>query len=1602
MRINMAKQMMACAVAASMFAQPAFAAITDISNVPLGSTAGATYLPNLLFILDDSGSMGSDYNPDYVNDNNGCMTTSGGNTNCTRGDPAYEGGGANGFNGVGYDPNFTYQNGLSSTGQPVLNPPSGTLTPTSLTPDAYLGGANVNITNTFPDKTYCNSAATPACKRSGADTTGTVTPVNTKDAEGNNLGAGQFPYRANVSSASTINFGLPEMMTTASFTRSGSTVTATTIGLYPSLGSPLPAKPSPLTTSDKVYVTTGSAGLNVTCVPVTSVSANGTSFTYTAGSSGTIAATNGSYRKCGAGTWTRSGTTVTVTVTATPSHGLQSNDLLLIDSNDNNQDKTTATPITVTPVTNTTTFTYTGSSAGGSLASGTVAWVRTGLYNVVSTSNTAPAVYSITPLEYCRDLNLTDCIEAVPPSVPTNPNPLCNPFCAAYTVKAYVRFCKTQNDALSPGTVTGNSTIAPAVTPTPRCQLKFVNQTGLTQYIYPRYGWFNRDTVVSVAGLTFKNRLGRSDCVTVGTTPDCTYTEEIQNYAKWYTYYRTRMQMMKTSAGRSFLPFISNPTGTPAKPDRLRVGFITINPTFINNNNNSNGANVHSSKYLRIDTFNTAQGASWYSKFYSIIPNNSTPLRLALSRAGWIFAGKLNNGLTAGIPPADDPMQASCQKNYTFLTTDGFWNQGTGQDIAGNALGNTDNVNNSTAAPYAAPDYFVSRTTGTYDGAVSNATAGAGPGGSGTLADIALYYYRTDLRNGGAGPLTSPNTSPANQDVSNNNVPVNPLSTYDFAIHQHMNTYTIGLADGLMRYQADYATAATGDFAAIKGALPATGNCFWATGVCDWPLPLADGQSALDDLWHAAVNGRGQFYSAVNPNALATGLSSALNNLDTTVAAAAAAATSSPQVSQGSQRAFSTTYQTATWSGRVFAQEINGDTGDILPPILWEAHTLLLNKVGGATDTRKLLISDPTTATKLKDFRWTVGAVPNGTLNAAEKAVFLNKCVPASTMAQCGTLTPAQTAIANNGSALVGFLRGQTGNEATIFRDRTELDPVTNASVQTILGDIVNSQPIAVRDPFLNYVNESIPEAAGETYPDFIKRIQTAFPSGRPGPLLIGANDGFLHAFDPGTGVEQWGYAPRFLLGNMYQLADSGYPGQHRYFVDGSPEVTDVFDALAGKWKTIVVGGTNSGGRGFYALDITDPLNPLGLWEFCSDPAWCPNDTTTSPTTYHNDQDLGFSYGNPVIGRRTSDGKWVVVVTSGLNNVGLLPTDGDGLGYFYVLDAITGGILHKVRVPAPAGMASTIDPLGLMKIGAYYPSGFDDPVFQRVYGGDKKGNVWRMDMSAKNMTVYTGPAAVTTGAALNPDNMNRPIVQLLTTFKDPNGRVQPITARPAGTHLGPDAYKPDTRIYYVGTGRYLGNSDLSDPGAVSGVAWQQTIYGVRDLIDEIDPATATFVPAVNFQLDPKVVQQTLSPGSGGNRIITKNPVDWKNNNGFFINLNPVFPPPDPATGNSPGERIVLDVRLIHGTLVFTSTVPGTGCTAGGNSFQYALDFRTGGYVGNVAQAGYNVGQLVVGAALIETSTGVKLLNKTITGGNIPTAVPVDTKFQSKRFSYRER
>ncbi len=113
-------------------------------------------------------------------------------------------------------------------------------------------------------------------------------------------------------------------------------------------------------------------------------------------------------------------------------------------------------------------------------------------------------------------------------------------------------------------------------------------------------------------------------------------------------------------------------------------------------------------------------------------------------------------------------------------------------------------------------------------------------------------------------------------------------------------------------------------------------------------------------------------------------------------------------------------------------------------------------------------------------------------------------------------------------------------------------------------------------------------------------------------------------------------------------------------------------------WKTILVGGLNGGGKGYYALDITDPDVPSLLWEF---------DTT-------NDADLGYTFGNPIVTKK-ADGTWVVLVTSGYNNAGGSNT---GKGFLYVLNANTGAVISKYT-ERDEGVLQR--PSGLAKINPY-------------------------------------------------------------------------------------------------------------------------------------------------------------------------------------------------------------------------------------------------------------------------------------------------------------
>ncbi|MFN0038143.1 MAG: hypothetical protein ACKVP2_01345, partial [Burkholderiales bacterium] len=234
-----------------------------------------------------------------------------------------------------------------------------------------------------------------------------------------------------------------------------------------------------------------------------------------------------------------------------------------------------------------------------------------------------------------------------------------NPF--YYTISS-LAWCSTAN-----ATGFGNGTCQPKKTAT---------------YRFPKYGTasdgFTRVDILSSTA-NYPRANSRTDCTgTVGPT-GCSYAQEMTNFANWYAYYRTRMQMMKTSSGLAFKQVTDN----------FRVGFITINP----------GSPVASANYLPMGDFAAGAGGQknlWYNKFYAQDPNDSTPLREALARVGRYYA-KVTTGINSGM--SDDPVQYSCQQNFALLSTDGFWNGNDGQKLDGTAVGNQDNDPSTTVRP---------------------------------------------------------------------------------------------------------------------------------------------------------------------------------------------------------------------------------------------------------------------------------------------------------------------------------------------------------------------------------------------------------------------------------------------------------------------------------------------------------------------------------------------------------------------------------------------------------------------------------------------------------------------------------------------------------------------------------------------------------------------------------------------------------------------------------------------------------------------------------------------------------------------------------------
>ncbi|RYF01855.1 MAG: hypothetical protein EOO32_02285 [Comamonadaceae bacterium] len=1008
----------------------------------------------------------------------------------------------------------------------------------------------------------------------------------------------------------------------------------------------------------------------------------------------------------------------------------------------------------------------------------------------------------------------------------------------------------------------------------------------------------------------------RTDCATPSPLPatplTCTYAEEMTNFANWWAYYRTRMQTMKSASSIAFGAIDSG----------YRLGYMSIN----DNSNTVDFLNVASNT-----TSSGGQKAQWYDRLVTALPDGGTPLRYALSQAGRYYGGKVSsiNGVNT-----TDPMEYACQRNYTLLSTDGYWSASTGSTsvgvtLAGTTMGDTDGAENR---PF-------------LDG---NATPN-------TLADVAQYYYSTDIRDA----AFSNATNASGTDVSSNN--------YSNA-RQNMVTSTIGLgASGYMLYDPDYANATLGDYVDVargtstSNATQTSGVCNWqSSGRCNWPVPVGNTQTTIDDLWHAAVNGRGAYYSAANAADIRSGLTNFLNTVDATTSSSAAVAQSAPVLTSSTTGyTFAATYCSGKWFGDLARYKVNAATGATATTPDWSqsgagndctsasgtlATTPLLDATGFAS--RKIYTYDPSAQQRI-NFAWDALSASMQNLfkmasisSLSQLCAAGSNCLPAS--ARADSTSAGQTTGAA-GVNLVNYLRGDRSNEGSTntryYRPRTH-----------VLGDIVNSAPVYVQAPTRNYTDTGY-----ATY----KTAQSA----RQGMVYVGANDGMVHAFNADTGAEAWAYIPSVLLPRLFQLADKNYAGNHANFVDGQITQADVY--YDGRWRTILVGGLGGGGRAFYALDVTDPTAaPTVLWEFSS---------SSSLTPRLNDADLGFSYGSPVV-TKLSDGTWAAIVSSGYNNL----SPGDGRGHLWVVNAVTGALIKKID----NGMGSTATggtvtgcsvapcPSGLAQISGWTDSGTNN-LSTQIYGGDLYGNLWRFDITA--LTASGGSAPV----------------QLLATLSDASGVRQPVTTTP---ELGLVSGK---HVVYVGTGAYLGVSDVT-------TTQRQSMYAIKD---PLSGATASASSPIHANPRSNAcsagtntncfVRLTLTDASGTRTVA--NSVTYRPNlatmNGWFTDM--------PTTG----ERIDVDPVLFSGTLVYVSNTPSASgaCSTGGSSFINYVNYATGLPVtGDVVGAQLSTAGLSSAPSIAMTSTGkIVATTKDSTGKVTHTEIPTSpSSTGTRRVSWR--
>jgi type IV pilus assembly protein PilY1 len=511
------------------------------------------------------------------------------------------------------------------------------------------------------------------------------------------------------------------------------------------------------------------------------------------------------------------------------------------------------------------------------------------------------------------------------------------------------------------------------------------------------------------------------------------------------------------------------------------------------------------------------------------------------------------------------------------------------------------------------------------------------------------------------------------------------------------------------------------------------------------------------------------YYFATDPRKLEASLRSAFRDVAKAVGSASAVATNSTRLSEGSY-VYQAQFNSEDWSGElnVFEFDANGD----LPtkPTFTTANKASMPTSG---ENRKVYTFN---GTSLVDFSWeNLTAVPGGQRDALK----LNG-----------------EADYTNAQKRVDWLIGNATNET----DTDGLRKRGTGTERVILGDIVNSSPAYVGAWDFRY--NRLPEG-GSSYRDYVAEKKTKMPR-----IFVGANDGALHAFQaPIAGAktfkELYAYIPGLAYPKLASITEANYgtrENEHQFIVDGPITVGDVYMSDTETWRTVIVGTMGAGGRGIYALDITDDV-PKVLWEL-------------SEKDYPQ---LGYVMGKPLIVPMKNN-RWAAIFGNG--------TGSGETSNLFVVD------IEAPRNPSYTKILDVNEGTGL-SAPALLPNAIGQ--VEVAYAGDLSGNLWRFDLSGDSAGEWEAD-------------------YLLFAAKDDGGNIQPISAAPT---LGLNAVKGNKVMVYVGTGKYF---DAGDNAASASPV--HSFYAIADMgstVSRDDLFVKTMTTSYSDTSNTRSVDQDVAP-----------------------------------------------------------------------------------------------------------------------------------------------